>query len=108
MQVDLCGRAMNIGRPKGYVEPPAGSAPVPVHPAAAALLLNLGPQPTTVLLLVNPLPAGQLRSSDDCRIVRALCCGWACAALLDFCAAPGAIFCYGSFCSARCALLATT
>ena len=28
-KVDLCGRHVNVGRPKGYVEPPGGAAAVP-------------------------------------------------------------------------------
>lgn len=28
-KVDLCNRHVNVGRPKGYVEPPGGAAAVP-------------------------------------------------------------------------------
>lgn len=68
-QVELCGRPMNIGRPKGYVEPPPGAAPAPSGLHQQLLSQHAQQQPTTVLLLTNPLPAGQLRSQEDCRIV---------------------------------------
>lgn len=73
LQVDLCGRPMNIGRPKGYIPPPEGAAAPAGGGLAQSLLQSLQPQATTVLLLTNPLPAGQLRTSSDCRIVSALC-----------------------------------
>lgn len=69
---------MNIGRPKGYIPPPEGAAAPAGGGLAQSLLQSLQPQATTVLLLTNPLPAGQLRTSSDCRIVSALCVwrGW--------------------------------
>lgn len=73
--VELCGRSMNIGRPKGYV-PPVPGAPVlppppqPAQPSAAATALAVAGQPTPVLLLSNILPAGQLRSENDRRILQ--------------------------------------
>jgi hypothetical protein len=62
---------MNIGRPKGYVEPPAGAAPASTGLQQQLLTQHAAQQPTTVLLLTNPLPAGELRVADDCRIVSA-------------------------------------
>ncbi len=33
-KVELCGRSINVGRPKGYVEPPPGARPVAALGAA--------------------------------------------------------------------------
>ena len=33
-KVELCGRAINVGRPKGYIEPPPGARPVAALGAA--------------------------------------------------------------------------
>lgn len=68
--VELCGRPMNIGRPKGYVEPPAGSAPPTSGLHQQLLTQQAAQQPTTVLLLTNPLPVAQLRNPDDCRVLQ--------------------------------------
>ena len=35
-KVELCGRSINVGRPKGYVEPPPGARPIAVLGAAQA------------------------------------------------------------------------
>ncbi|PSC72638.1 splicing factor u2af 65 kda [Micractinium conductrix] len=83
--VELCGRAMHIGRPKGYTEPAPGSQqlhPVPKAPPKAGDVpkqpaapppppaANVSGIPTTVLLLTNLLPAGQLRTESDRRILQ--------------------------------------
>eukprot|EP00887_Chlorella_sp_A99_P001501 scaffold8.g1501.t1 len=69
--VELGGRVMNIGRPKGYVPPPPGQprlgAPAPALSAVVAQQQS-GPPPTTALLLAGLLPAGQLRKAEDRRI----------------------------------------
>ena len=36
-KVELCGRSINVGRPKGYVEPPPGARPVAALGAAQVL-----------------------------------------------------------------------
>ena len=75
-QVELCGRAMHIGRPKGYVPPAPGEKVPPAPPRnqqAAAEQKQAavpGPAPTTVLLLSNLLPAGELRTEAERREVR--------------------------------------
>lgn len=33
-KVELCGRAINVGRPKGYIDPPPGARPVAALGAA--------------------------------------------------------------------------
>lgn len=70
--VELGGRVMNIGRPKGYVPPPPGQprlgAPAPALSAVVAQQQS-GPPPTTALLLAGLLPAGQLRKAEDRRIL---------------------------------------
>ncbi|KAL4432874.1 hypothetical protein ABPG77_008200 [Micractinium sp. CCAP 211/92] len=90
--VDLCGRVMNIGRPKGYVEPgpnepqlgPFKETPQGVVSAAAGAAGNgaagaagaaaapkeVTPGNTTVVLLSNILPAGELRTEADRRILQ--------------------------------------
>jgi len=78
-KVDLCGRSINVGRPKGYVEPPTGPAkPAQVvsqgygipNPAAAAVMAAAGGvpgpfQPTCNLLLQNLLPVKDLRVDEE-------------------------------------------
>mmetsp|Transcript_20762 Transcript_20762/g.57644 ORF Transcript_20762/g.57644 Transcript_20762/m.57644 type:complete len:422 (+) Transcript_20762:392-1657(+) len=74
-KVDLCGRSINVGRPKGYVEPIGGPAraaqPVaqvglgalPGPPLAAAV--PTAPPPTCNLLLLNLLHVKELREDDE-------------------------------------------
>eukprot|EP00193_Tetraselmis_chui_P009847 CAMPEP_0177779310 /NCGR_PEP_ID=MMETSP0491_2-20121128/16507_1 /TAXON_ID=63592 /ORGANISM="Tetraselmis chuii, Strain PLY429" /LENGTH=346 /DNA_ID=CAMNT_0019298817 /DNA_START=897 /DNA_END=1937 /DNA_ORIENTATION=+ len=85
-KVELCGRSINVGRPKGYVEPINGHArpapvwmpgmPVPGAPAqaqapvSAPMLPGLpaaaaGPVPTCVLLLENLVPVKDLRDPAE-------------------------------------------
>ncbi|EFN58712.1 hypothetical protein CHLNCDRAFT_50180 [Chlorella variabilis] len=69
-KVELCGRAMNIGRPKGYV---AGAPQLPSLPKAAGaapMPVPVAGQPSTQLLLSNLLPAGQLRGEEERRILQ--------------------------------------
>ena len=40
-KVELCGRSINVGRPKGYVEPPPGARPVAALGAAQVLCRQL-------------------------------------------------------------------
>lgn len=65
--VELCGRAMNIGRPKGYVPlPPGATTHQPPAPAAQPQpTVVVAGQPTACLLLSNLLPAGQLRGEEE-------------------------------------------
>jgi hypothetical protein len=65
--VDLGGRIMNIGRPKGYV---AGLAQ-PSNPLITATPPKIAatPSETATLLLSNILPAGQLRGEEDRTVV---------------------------------------
>ena len=74
-QVEINGRAMHIGRPKGYVPPapgekvpPAGTSAAGALPAAAPIAV-VGGVPTVVLLLSGILPAGQLRTEAERRVV---------------------------------------
>lgn len=88
LQVELCGRAMHIGRPKGYVPPAPGEVVPDALPrsvrekqeqekAAAAETGGVAPlAPTTTLLLTGILPAGQLRTESERRIVSRG--GWGC------------------------------
>ena len=60
--VELCGRAMHVGRPKGWVPPaPAAEPAALVAPAP----LPAAPAPLPTLLLSNALPCGQLRARED-------------------------------------------
>lgn len=66
-KIELMGRSMNIGRPKGYI-PPMEGAPPPISAtlqAAAAAAAAVSVAPSTALLLVNALPAGALRNEED-------------------------------------------
>lgn len=78
-QVELCGRMMHIGRPKGYVAPAPGEVVPPAtapkeadkEPKAAPPqpMAIVGGVPTTTLLLTNLLPAGQLRGEEEREVV---------------------------------------
>ena len=63
-QVEVCGRAINVGRPRGYVEPPAGAVASNMGAAQmfAASLVN---QPTRCLLLENMLKAQQVLEDEE-------------------------------------------
>jgi hypothetical protein len=69
--VELCGRAMNIGRPKGYVPLPPGATThqLPQPAAQPQPTVVVAGQPTACLLLSNLLPAGHLRGEEDRQIV---------------------------------------
>ena len=61
---------MNIGRPKGYVPPVPGAPPLPPQPKAPAPApVPVAGLPSSTLLLNNILPAGQLRSEEDRKVV---------------------------------------
>ena len=77
--VELHGRQLHVGRPKGYLEPTA--PPLPLSIAAPAAPTGApttgdgggggggGGQPTIALLLSNILPIGKLRSSEERQIL---------------------------------------
>jgi splicing factor U2AF subunit len=81
--VEVCGRHLHIGRPKGYSEPTGPPLPLPddhapraPRPAGPADPLGKpppppGPPPTRALLLSNVLPAGQLRDEEGRKVVSA-------------------------------------
>mmetsp|Transcript_19298 Transcript_19298/g.58285 ORF Transcript_19298/g.58285 Transcript_19298/m.58285 type:complete len:391 (-) Transcript_19298:2914-4086(-) len=58
-KVDLCGRQINVGRPKGYIEADAGPPPAAIG-AAAAFAAQLAAQPTPILRLDNIVKAHTL------------------------------------------------
>ncbi|KAI7840349.1 hypothetical protein COHA_006131 [Chlorella ohadii] len=80
--VELCGRAMHIGRPKGYVPPAPGEVVPDALPRSVrekqeqekAAAVEAGGAvaiaPTTTLLLTSILPAGQLRTESERRILQ--------------------------------------
>ena len=73
-KVDLCGRHVNVGRPKGYVEPPGGAAAAPkldltqMFSGAAAGLMpggglpGSGPMPNMPGGQIAPLPGNTYMS----------------------------------------------
>lgn len=74
-KVDLCGRHVNVGRPKGYVEPPGGAAAAPkldltqMFSGAAAVglmpgggLPGSGPMPNMPGGQIAPLPGNTYMS----------------------------------------------
>ena len=64
-KVDVCGRQINVGRPKGYVEPPGGAAPAATLNAAQVFAASLARRASTVLLLENMLLAYQLHDDRE-------------------------------------------
>ena len=79
-QVEVCGRSINVGRPKGYVEPPAGAMPSNIG-AAQMFAATLARAPTRVLLLANMLKAPQMLDDTERIDVRS--------SLLVFCVPAG-------------------
>ena len=74
VQVEVCGRSINVGRPKGYVEPAAGARPSNIGAAqmfAQTLTTNA---PTRVLLLSNMLKAPQMLDDTERNDVRPAAC----------------------------------
>jgi hypothetical protein len=71
-KVELCGRHINVGRPKGYVEPPAGSAPQVKMGQAQMFAAQLANAPTTVLLLQNMVKARSMLDDTERHEVRAV------------------------------------
>ena len=69
-KVDVCGRQINVGRPKGYVEPPGGAAPAATLNAAQVFAASLARRHSTVLLLENMLLAYQLHDDRERNEVR--------------------------------------
>ena len=67
-QVELCGRNINVGRPKGYVEPPAG-APTSNLGAAQMFAASITNAATRVLLLTNMLKAHKMWDEAERREV---------------------------------------
>lgn len=64
-KADVCGRQINVGRPKGYVEPPGGPVPAASINAAQLFAASLGRRQSTVLLLENMLKAYQLHDDTE-------------------------------------------
>lgn len=69
-KVELCGRHVNVGRPKGYMES-ATALPPPAIGAAAAFAAQLSQEPTTVLRLDNMVKARLLLTPQEKADVRA-------------------------------------
>lgn len=70
-KVELCGRSINVGRPKGYIDPPAGHAAMaPKLGLAQAFAAQLANPPATVLVLENLLRAGELQNDGERKEVR--------------------------------------
>ena len=71
-KVELCGRQINVGRPKGYNEPPGGAAAPAQLGAAQLFAASLANQGTKVVLLENMLKAYQLLDDTERQDVRTL------------------------------------
>lgn len=69
-KVDLCNRQINVGRPKGYVEPPGGHAPPATLASAQIFAAQLAKAPSRVLLLKNMLKASVLLDEQERQEVR--------------------------------------
>lgn len=68
-KLELMGRQMNIGRPKGYEPPPGHQQQVKLN-MAQMFAAQLSGQPTNVVLLENLIPAGMVRQEQERREVR--------------------------------------
>ncbi|KAK9825489.1 hypothetical protein WJX74_001008 [Apatococcus lobatus] len=64
-KVELCGRHINVGRPKGYVEPPQGAQPSGNLGMAQVFASQISNAPTRILLLENMLKASNLRDPQE-------------------------------------------
>ena len=64
-KVDVCGRQINVGRPKGYVEPPGGPVPAATLNAAQVFAASLARRVSSVLLLEIMLMAYQLHDDRE-------------------------------------------
>jgi hypothetical protein len=69
-KVELCNRQINVGRPKGYVEPPGGHAPPATLASAQIFAAQLAKAPSRVLLLKNMLKARALLDEQERTDVR--------------------------------------
>ncbi|KAK9824055.1 hypothetical protein WJX72_007388 [[Myrmecia] bisecta] len=76
-KVELCGRHINVGRPKGYIEPPAGAAPTPAINMAQMFAAQMRqqavappPAASAVLLLENMMLVSALRDPQERQDVR--------------------------------------
>lgn len=76
-KVELCGRHVNVGRPKGYVES-ATAPPPPAIGAAAVFAAQLSQEPTTVVRLDNLVKARLLLNPQEKADVSACCLVLAC------------------------------
>lgn len=68
-KVDVCGRPINVGRPKGYVEPPGGPVPAATLNAAQVFAASLARRQSTVVLMENMMKAHQLHDESERREV---------------------------------------
>lgn len=64
-KVDLCNRQINVGRPKGYVEPPGGHAPPATLASAQIFAAQLAKAPSKILVLKNMLKAQVLLDEQE-------------------------------------------
>ncbi|KAK9801404.1 hypothetical protein WJX73_006914 [Symbiochloris irregularis] len=65
-KVELCGRNINVGRPKGYVEPPGGVAASNLG-AAQMFAASIATAATRVLLLQNMMKAHRMWDEEERR-----------------------------------------
>ena len=69
--MELCGRHINVGRPKGYVEPPAGATASNMG-AAKMFAASITSAATRVLLLQNMMKALNMWDEQERRDVSAV------------------------------------
>jgi len=65
-KMELCGRQLNIGRPKGYVDPPELSQQAKLS-AAQMFAAQVSGGPTNVVLLEGLMPASMMAIEDERR-----------------------------------------
>ena len=63
-KVELCGRHVNIGRPRGYIEPPTGVMAQAKLGMAEQFAMSLNGMPSKTVLLENMLSLDDLKQPD--------------------------------------------
>lgn len=70
-KVELCGRHVNIGRPRGYIEPPTGMVAQTKIGMAEQFAKSLSTAPAKSVLLENLLSPDELKEPNARSEVRA-------------------------------------
>ncbi len=80
-KLELAGRAINIGRPKGYVEPPGLMEQAKLS-AAQQFMAQMSGGPTQILMLENLGPSSVMKDEEERRLVSVCVCVFSVASCL--------------------------